>query len=130
MLLVLALPMVAGAASPQKAGKWQSTMQMEMPGMPVKIPPVTITTCLSEEDVKDPQNAIPKDPKSDCKIGDVSVDGSTVSWTMECPKQNMKGKGSMTYENDTYSGQMDMSVGEQAMKMKYSGTYLGACDKK
>lgn len=130
MMLVLASPMIAGAASPQKAGKWQSTMQMEMPGMPVKLPPVTVTTCLSEEDVKDPQKSIPNDPKSDCKFGDVNVDGNTMSWTMECPKQGMKGKGSMTYENDTYSGQMDMSVGEQEMKMKYSGKYLGACDKK
>ena len=129
MILITAVATVGGAASPQKAGKWQSTMQMEMPGMPVKMPPVTVTVCLTEEDVKDPQKSIPKDPKSDCKIGDYKVDGSTVTWTMECPKQNLKGRGTITYDDDTYTGQMQMSVGEQEMKMKYSGKYLGACDK-
>jgi Protein of unknown function (DUF3617) len=129
MILIAAVATVGFAASPQKAGKWQSTMQMEMPGMPVKLPPFTVTTCLTEEDVKDPQKSIPKDPKSDCKIGDYQVDGNKVSWTMECPKQNLKGTGTITYSDDAYTGQMDMAMGEQQMKMKYSGKYLGACDK-
>jgi hypothetical protein len=130
MSLALSLPMIAGAASPQKAGKWQQTMQMEMPGIPVRIPPVTVTVCLSEEDVADPQKALPKDPKSECKVSDYKVDGNTVTWKTDCPKQGMKGTGTITYEGDAYSGQMDMSAGEQTMKMKYSGKYLGACDKK
>ena len=129
MILMTALATVGSAASPQKPGKWQSTMQMEMPGMPVKMPPITVNVCLTEDDVKDPQKSIPKDPKSDCKIGDYKVDGSTVTWSMECPKQNLKGKGSITYDSDSYTGQMEMTVGEQDMKMKYSGKYLGACDK-
>ena len=129
MILIAAVATAGSAASPQKAGKWQSTMQMEMPGMPVRIPPITHTVCLSEEDVKDPQKSIPKDPKSDCKVGDYKIDGNTVSWSMECPKQNVKGTGTITYDGDSYTGQMDMTMGEQQMKMKYSGKYLGACDK-
>lgn len=129
-LCLFVVPMLAVAADhPQKAGKWQTKMEMEIPGMPVKMPPVNVTTCVTEEDLKNPDKAVPKDAKSDCKVGDYKIDGSTVSWTMDCPKQNMKGKGSMTYTADSYSGVMDMTVGEQGMKMKYSGKYLGACEK-
>ena len=120
----------AGAAeNPQKPGKWKVTMQMEIPGMPIKMPPVNMEVCLTEEDLKDPQKSLPKDPKSDCKIGDHKLDGNTVSWTIECPKQNMKGSGEITYTDDSYTGGMDMTVGEQQMKTRYSGKWLGACTK-
>lgn len=129
---VLALG-VAGSAqaqkSPQKAGKWRHTMQMEMANSPVKMPPVTFEHCVTEEDLKDPQKAIPSDPKSQCKIGDYKIADNTVSWTMDCPKQKMKGEGKLTYTDDSYTGVMKMNVGEQQMTMKYSGTFLGACDK-
>ncbi|HEX6087132.1 MAG TPA: DUF3617 family protein [Thermoanaerobaculia bacterium] len=120
----------AGAAeNPQKPGKWKVSMQMEIPGMPIKMPPVNFEICLTEEDLKDPKKAVPNDPKSDCKVGDYTVDGKTVTWTVDCPKQNMKGKGEITYTDDSYSGGMDMTVGEQQMKTKYTGKWLGACTK-
>ena len=124
---------VAGAVvaqeNPQKPGKWQIKIETEMPGMPFKMPPVTTEVCLTEEDVKDPQKAVPNDPKSDCKVGDYKIDGKTVSWTMECPKQNMKGDGAITFSDESYSGVMNMQMGEQAMKMKYTGKWLGTCKK-
>lgn len=124
---------VAGAVvaqeNPQKPGKWQIKIETEMPGMPFKMPPVTTEVCLTEEDVKDPQKAVPNDPKSDCKVGDYKIDGKTVSWTMECPKQNMKGDGTITFSDESYSGVMNMQMGEQAMKMKYTGKWLGTCKK-
>ena len=120
----------AGAAeNPQKPGKWKVSMQMEIPGMPIKMPPVNFEVCLTEEDLKDPKKAVPNDPKSDCKVGDYTVDGKTVSWTVDCPKQKMKGTGEITYTDDSYTGGMDMTVGEQQMKTKYSGKWLGTCTK-
>ncbi|HET7437402.1 MAG TPA: DUF3617 family protein [Thermoanaerobaculia bacterium] len=124
---LLALP--AMAASPQKPGKWQVKMEMEMPGMPFKMPPVTTTICVTEEDLANPDKAVPKDPKSDCKVGDYKVDGNKVTWTVECPKQKVTGEGEITYDNETYSGTMKMHMGEQEMSTKYSGKYLGACTK-
>ena len=124
---------VAGSAaaqeSPQKPGKWQISIQTEMPGVPFKIPPVNTEVCLTEEDVKDPQKAIPTDAKSDCKPADYKVDGKTISWTVDCPKQNMKGDGTITFSDESYTGAMNMQVGEQAMKMKYTGKWLGTCKK-
>ena len=119
----------SAAENPQKPGKWKVSMQMEIPGMPIKMPPVNFEICLTEEDLKNPEKSVPTDPKSDCKVGDYQVDGKTVTWTMDCPKQNMKGTGEITYTDDSYSGGMDMTVGEQQMKTKYSGKWLGTCTK-
>ena len=132
-LLVCAVVLPAAAADhPGKAGKWQIKMEMEIPGMPVKMPPVTTEVCLTEEDLKDPAKSVPgNDPKkkTDCSIGDYKVDGKTVSWTVDCPKQNMKGEGEITYTDNSYAGSMHMTVGEQEMNAKYSGKWLGECTK-
>ncbi|MGZ5446369.1 MAG: DUF3617 domain-containing protein [Thermoanaerobaculia bacterium] len=128
--LVFAAGVPASAAeNPQKAGKWQIKMQMEIPNMPVKLPPVNMEVCLTEEDLKDPQKSVPNDPKSQCNVGDYKVDGNTVTWTVDCPKQNMKGNGQITYTDDSYHGWMKMLVGEQEMTTKYSGKWLGECTK-
>lgn len=126
ILIVAALPAL-GAGSPQKPGKWQVKMEMEVPGVPVKMPPVVTDVCLSQEDIDNPQKSVPVDPQSDCKVGDYKIDGKVVSWTVDCPKQNMKGSGSITFTDTTYAGTMNMSVGDQQMKAKYSGKWLGEC---
>jgi hypothetical protein len=126
---VVAVAPAGAADSPQKPGKWKVSMQMEIPGMPIKMPPVNFEVCVTEEDLKDPQKSVPNDPKSDCKVGDYAVDGNTVSWTVDCPKQKMKGTGEITYTDDSYSGGMKMTIGEQEMSTKYSGKWLSNCTK-
>lgn len=128
LLLFAALPLAA-ADNPQKPGKWQLKMEMEVPGMPFKMPPVTMQMCLTEEDLKDPQKSLPNDPKTDCKVGDYEVDGNTVTWTVDCPKQQTKGNGEITFDDSSYSGWMKMTVADQEMKTKYSGKWLGECKK-
>ncbi|HEV7242596.1 MAG TPA: DUF3617 domain-containing protein [Thermoanaerobaculia bacterium] len=131
-LLVTAVVLPAAAADtphPQKPGKWQIKTQMEMPGMPVKIPPVSFEVCVTEEDLKDPKKAVPSDPKSKCDVSDYKIDGNTVTWTINCPKQDTKGTGVITFTENSYTGKMDMTVGEQEMQMKYSGKWLGECTK-
>jgi hypothetical protein len=117
------------AASPQKPGKWNIKMQMEMPGMPIKLPPVNLDVCLTAEDLQDPEKSVPKDPKSSCKVGDYEVDGNKVTWTVDCPKEKMKGNGEITYNDTSYTGFMKMTIGEQEMSTKYTGKWLGECTK-
>jgi hypothetical protein len=129
-LFVLAVSAAAAQTkSPQKPGKWQVTMEMEMPGMPMKLPAVTMEHCVTEQDLADPQKAVPADPKSDCTVGDYKVKDNTVNWSIECPKQKMKGSGEITYTNDTFAGTMKMKMDQQEMSTKYSGKWLGACTK-
>jgi hypothetical protein len=128
-VVVLSFASLAQAAGPQKAGKWRLTIEMEMAGMPMKIPPITRDICVTEEDAKDPQKAVPNDPKSGCKINDYKVEGNKVSWTIDCPKQKTTGSGEITYTENSYSGWTKMKVQDHDMTQKYAGKWLGACDK-
>jgi len=129
--VVCALALPTFAASPVKSGKWQTTIEMDMPGMPMKMPPMSHTTCITKEQAEDATNAIPKnDKQSGCTFSDVKVDGSTISWKMTCEKQQMTGTGTVTYAGDSYTGKMDMKVADREMHMKYSGKRLGDCDEK
>jgi hypothetical protein len=126
-IAALALPLLAGA-SPMKAGKWQLTMQMDMPGMPMKMPPIVTTNCVTEEEAANPQP--PKQAKdAGCTFSDYKMEGNSISWTVSCPKQKMTGSGKITYSGDSYDGKMNMKVGEQEMSAKYAGKRLGDCDK-
>ena len=125
-ILVLAVPAVA-ADNPVKPGKWQWSMQMEIPGMPFKMPPIKMTHCVTEEDAK---SAIPQNQKDkDCKVGEYEVDGKTIKWTVDCPKQKMTGKGEITYTDDSMTGEMVMNSDGQEITTKYTGKRLGNCDK-
>ncbi|HKO54562.1 MAG TPA: DUF3617 family protein [Thermoanaerobaculia bacterium] len=122
----LALPLVATAA-PMKAGKWQLTMTMDMPGMPMKFPPVVTSSCVTKEEAENPQP--PKQAKdAGCTFGDYNRDGNTITWTVSCPKQNMTGSGKIVFTADTYDGAMKMKIGEQEMSAKYAGKRLGDCE--
>lgn len=137
VLSVALLAAVAGSAfaadapvSPQKPGKWNVKMQMDVPGMPFKMPPINIDVCLTEEDLKNPEKAVPNDPKQKCTVSDYTIDGNTVKWTVDCPKQQTKGNGEITFvDENNYTGSMKMTVGEQEMTTKYTGTWKGECKK-
>ena len=123
----LAAPAFAADPNPVKPGKWQWSMQMEIPGMPFKMPPVKFTHCVTEEDAK---SAIPQNKKDkDCTVAEYEVDGQTIRWTVDCPKQKTKGKGEITYTDDSMTGKMEMDADGQTMTTKYTGKRLGDCKK-
>lgn len=132
--LVLAMTLTpfvhAADHPPQKPGKWRVSIEMEMPGMPMKMPPITRDMCVTEEDVKDPQKAVPNDPKNPCKVGDYKIDGNKVSWTVDCSKPKATGVGEITFAEESYTGWTKLKMGEQEMTQKYTAKWLGACDKK
>ena len=117
-------------ASLAKAGRWQSTIQMEMPGAPMKIPAQTFATCVTKEQAENAENLIPKsgDKRGGCTYTDVKIDGNTISWKMTCAKSGMTGSGTMTYHGDSYEGAMEMKMQDRDMSAKYTGKYVGECD--
>lgn len=125
------------AQGPRRDGKWEVKMEMDMPGMPAGMPPMNTTQCITPEQAKDPQKAMPQGGRGgrgmndNCKISDYTVDGNKVSWSMTCaPPQDMTGTGEFTYAADTYTGVMKMNRGGQMITMKYSGKRIGDCDAK
>jgi len=127
---VLAAVSVA-AQSPMRPGRWEVTMQMQMTNMPMQMPEMKTSRCVTAEELKDPQKAVPSASQSPnaCKVSDYKVTGNTVSWRMACgPPQDMTGSGEMTFTaDDTYTGTMKMTTQQGVMMMKTSGKRLGDC---
>jgi hypothetical protein len=127
LVSILAVPTFA--ASVAKAGKWQTTIETEMAGMPMKMPARTVTSCVTKEQAENAENLIPKsgDKRRNCTFKDVKVEGSTVSWSMSCDN-GMTGSGKITYSGDEFVGSMQMKMQDRDISAKYTGKYLGACD--
>ena len=131
LVVVCAIAMAMPAmAKNQKPGKWTMTVETEMEGMPMKMPPMTVSTCVTKEMAE--SNEPPKgqhENASDCKILDMKMDGDTASWKMDCPKEKMKGEGTATYKGDSFDMKQKMEVEGQNISMHMTGKYVGPCDK-
>ena len=110
-------------------GKWEVIAQMEIPGIPVKVPPTKHTQCITEKDL------VPKQmqQRDNCTFFDMHVSASTVNWSMECqtPAGQMKGKGKAVYKKTTFNGSFQMEMpgpqGSMRMTTRMNGRYIGPC---
>jgi Protein of unknown function (DUF3617) len=133
-VLALALPSWAGL---QKPGKWEITAQMEMAGMPSKMPPHPMTHCVTKEDADNPESVVPKSSRakdSNCKVSDFKIDGNKVTWSMKCEGEHAAtSHGELTFSEDSFAGWSKMKMSaegqEHEMTVKYTGKWLGPCDK-
>ncbi len=137
LLAAMVLSGIAHAAAPNmKEGMWELTMKMEMPGMPVGMPPQVMQKCFTGKDLEDPRRTVPSGGPGDsgCQVTDYKMQGNTATWNMACKGEGaMTGSGSITYSGTSYTGTNRMTMTEggnsQAMTMHYSGRHLGACAK-
>lgn len=138
VLAAVAAVAVASAAvlaqtSPRRDGNWQITVEMEMPGMPMKMPPRTITQCVTPEQAENPNTTVPSgspDKNNDCKVSDYKLVGNKVTWSLKCTTpQPITGNGEIVYSGDAYDGWMKMKMEAGEMTMKYKGKRLGDCTK-
>jgi hypothetical protein len=128
--VAVALSVSALAQSPRRDGRWEVKTEMEMPGMPMKMPPMTMTQCITKEQAEDPQLSIPqgRGAPNNCKVSDYKVTGNKVTWSMKCEgPEAMTGTGEITYGDNTYDGVMKMERQGQTMTMKYAAKRLGDC---
>ena len=122
------------AQGPRRDGRWEVTVQMEMPGAPAAMPPMNVTQCITPEEAKNPGSALPQGPGSSmpdgCKMMDMKTTGNKVSWALKCEgPEAMSGTGEVVYGDASFEGLMKMMRGGQTMTMKYSGKRLGDCTK-
>jgi hypothetical protein len=58
VVIVLAVTITASSAiaqtNPMRPGRWEVTMQMEMPGMPMAMPAMKNTRCVTQQEVDSP----------------------------------------------------------------------------
>jgi hypothetical protein len=144
MRVVVVSAFVLGAAAavatavqnPMRPGQWEIVMNMQMPNMPMAMPEMKVTECITPEQLeKDPTSGLPrvmasKDGKQACTVSDYKIDGSTVTWKMACTGQMpMDGTGEMTFKGDSYTGLMKMTAPQGEITMKFAGKRMGDCTK-
>jgi hypothetical protein len=126
MLAALLVPAAAFAAEGMRDGLWQVTTQMEMPGMPMKMPPTVMKHCYTKNDVTDQKKIISND--KNCTVTDLKTSGTKVTWKMKCTGENAATMtGETVFGKDSYSSLMKMNSNGQKMIMKVQGTRLGNC---
>ncbi len=113
-------------------GLWEITTVIKMPGMPMQMPPIKTTQCISQEDLI-PQTQQPDQPDQRCEIANMSTTGNTVTYDMICSSQGntMKAHSSITYEKDRMQGSMTATMEPSNMSMTYtlSGKRVGDCNR-
>lgn len=133
VLGIFAFALVALAQAPMREGRWEITMQMQMPDMPMAMPPIKTTQCITADDLKEPTRVLPKgspDEASKCEIANYKVDGNKVTWKVTCKgPEPMTGEGEMTSSGDAYEGRMKVSTGDTELTMKITGKRVGDCTK-
>ena len=127
------------AADEIKAGKWQFTTEMQVPGAAQSPPgvqpaagsnaPMVRTACI------DAANPIPAEAQ--CKLDRVDRHGSVVTWAMTCnsPRGPILSAGSGRYTGDAMEATLTARVPSPAGQPldtpgRISGRYLGPCDVK
>lgn len=100
-ILILSSNVFGGSTPNFKEGKWEISTEIEMEGMPMSMPAIKHTQCMSKDDYV-PQNS---QPGQECEITETKISGDTVTWTIKCKGQGgeMKGAGKITYKGDTFS---------------------------
>ena len=134
-IVAVALAVQALAQVPARAGNWEITAQMEMPGMPVQMPPIKTTQCITKEDAENASKGrasqtVPNGQNQGCKITDYQAVGNKVTWKLACEgNTGMSGSGEMVYSGDSYEGWAKMKMPDGEMTTKYKGKRLGDCVK-
>ncbi len=117
---------LAGSGPNMKDGLWEITTKVEMPGMPMSIPAMKHTQCITQE------NAVPESsqPDQECQITDQKVVGDTVTWSMECdtPEGKSTATGNINYDGDTFEGTIKMKIEGMEMIQNLNGQRIGDCN--
>lgn len=135
-LLTLAISWSAfsQSSSPMRPGNWEVMVKMNIPGLPMEMPPIKHHECVTAAMLKDPQSAVPKgmarEGTNDCKVSDYKLSGNTASWKLTCTTpQPLTGIGEIAYAGDTYKGTMTVDMGGQKMAMVFDARRVGDCTK-
>ena len=108
-----------------KEGLWEITTQMEMPGMPMQLPPQIRNKCITKKDMV-PQKT---EPDQNCKWLKKDIKGDTVVWKAVCQTDEgpVEFNGKVTYKGKTFDGVLIMKQSDMEITNKMSGRWIGKC---
>ena len=124
-LAAFCLPAAAQGTDEQ----WEITMKMEMPGMPMAMPPQVSKVCVAKG--ANDENFVPRQ-QGECKTVDSKRVGSRYTFKMVCDGKNkMTANGEITFNGGAYDGRMEMAGTMEGqpmnMNLTYAGKRVGTC---
>ena len=130
-----------------KPGEYETTMKMEIPGLPAGVGGGnnTFKKCYTKEELEKGKGDMFGDPKSgrkdsSCELKNMKSSGNTMSYDVDCPKEGMLSSTTLAFSDNNVKGLTKMKMtGENAknmppgmgnMQMQFESKYLGAtCSK-
>ena len=124
-LAAFCLPAAAQGTDEQ----WEITRKMEMPGMPMAMPPQVSKVCVAKG--ASDENFVPKQ-QGNCRTVDSKRVGNKYTFRMVCDGKNkMTANGEITFKDGAYDGRMEMAGTMEGqpvnMTQVYSGKRVGTC---
>lgn len=122
-----ALVSVAAVAADKgmKAGMYDYTVKMEMPGMPFAMPPQNFQSCVKQEDLdKGKQFQTQRD--QDCEVKNLKQSAGKASFDIAC-KDGTTGHADYTFSDASMSGKTVMTREGQPLTMNMSAKRVGDC---
>lgn len=111
-------------------GLWEVSTEVNIPGMPIKMPAVTMQQCFTKQNMQ-PENIL---QKNNCQMDTMDIQDNLARWTMSCEQEGMimQGSGNIQYQKTSFSGVFDMTMsgaaqGAMTMQTKLTGRYIGKC---
>jgi hypothetical protein len=123
-LAALCLPAVAQ----ERDELWETTVKMEIAGMPMSMPAQTGRACVEKGAKED--RFVPQ--QGECKTVESSRSSNKYMFKVVCEGKNrMTGTGEITFADGAYAGRMKMTGTMEGqpvdMTQTYSGKRVGAC---
>jgi hypothetical protein len=116
------------AQEPRRDGRWEIKAEMSMPDMPMSMPPMTLTQCVTKEQAQNPEKYLPQGPGQKCSVSDFKMDGNKITWKMTCQgPESMSGAGEIVYKGDTFDSIVNLEGQGHKMMVKATGKRLGDC---
>ena len=128
---IMALLAAGPAIAELEPGEWEFTSTSTSRLFPAP-QTVNFKRCIKKEEAANPDRWMSQpDPQGDCKLTPGTKTADTYTWTMECPKANMRGTGSARMSRASMEGETHMTGEVQGKKFelrtKVTGRRLGPC---
>ena len=129
LLLFLSMTPAMASAAEIEPGEWEFTSVSTSRLFPGP-QNATFRRCIKKEEAANPDRWM-SDAGQDCKLTPGAKTENSYSWTMVCPKANMRGTGTARMTRATMEGETIMNGELQGQKFelrtKVSGKRLGPC---
>ena len=131
LVAILALFLNPCLAAEIEPGEWEFT-SVSTSGLFPKPQTASFKRCIKKEEAANPDRWMSQpDPQGDCKLTPGQNTPDTYTWSMECPKANMRGTGSARMSRAAMEGETHMTGEVQGKKFelrtKVTGRRLGPC---